>query len=273
MTGKRVKLLAVLAILIPTAAVLAMCQDNDKIGYDDTPFLPGSEYRVHDGTRPQPPIVDPGAPSTQERPGTPPSDAIVLFDGTDLSAWRSGRGGSAGWKVEDGAMVIEPGSGSISTVGQFGDCQLHIEFATPQDVRGRGQGRGNSGVMFFERYEIQILDSDENKTYPDGQAAAIYGQFPPLVNASRPPGQWQSFDILFRAPVFDEEGELVKPAVVTMFHNGVLVHDHVELIGAVAFRAVGEYSPHGPKGSILLQDHGNPVRFRNIWVRELESEN
>ncbi|QDV33503.1 3-keto-disaccharide hydrolase [Tautonia plasticadhaerens] len=250
----------------------AMSQDGEtpKLGYDDTPFLPGGAYRVHDGTRPQPPVVEPGTASTQEEPGTPPSDAVVLFDGSDLAAWELPNGDDAPWQVEGGALVIAPRTGSIQTKQEFGDCQLHLEFASPEPAKGDGQGRGNSGVMFFGRYEIQVLDCFENPTYPDGQTAAIYGQYPPLVNSSRPPGQWQSLDIVFRAPKFKDDGSVAEPAYATVFHNGVLVHEHTPLLGAVAFRAVGTYRPHGPKGPLQLQDHGDPVRFRNIWIRELK---
>lgn len=242
---------------------------QQSLGYSDTPVLPGSKWRVHDGTRPQPKVVDPGTASTPDAPGRPPSDAVVLFDGKDLSHWTDGAGKPTKWKVENGDMVAQPGAGSIISREQFGDCQLHVEFATPSEVKGNGQGRGNSGIFFFNRYEIQVLDSYQNPTYPDGQAAAVYGQYPPLVNASRKPGEWQSYDILFTAPRF-KDGELVSPAHVTILHNGVAVHNHVKVLGAVAHRALPKYTPHGEKGPIGLQDHGNPVRFRNIWVRELK---
>jgi hypothetical protein len=265
---------AIAAVVAAFALDAAARQGQRKLGYKDTPMLPGGKWHVHDGDRPQPPVVTPGTCSTQDQPGKPPSDAIVLFDGKDLSKWRDDKGGPAGWKVEDGAMVIPsrgaPGGGTISSRDEFGDCQIHIEWAAPDPPRGQDQGRGNSGVMIFGRYEIQVLDSFDNLTYPDGQAAAIYGQYPPLVNASRPPGRWQSYDIAFTAPRFKEDGSLESPAYVTMLHNGVLVHNHTPLLGAVAFRAVGKYSPHGPRGPITLQDHGNPVRFRNIWVREIK---
>lgn len=251
-------------------AAMSSQQDAPKLGYDDTPFLPGGTYRVHDGTRPQPTVIDPGTSSSQESPGQPPSDAVVLFDGSDLSAWQLPNGQEAPWVVEDGSMVIAPRTGSIQTKQEFGDCQLHLEFASPEPATGDGQGRGNSGIMFFGRYEIQVLDCFENQTYPDGQTGAIYGQYPPLVNASRPPGQWQSFDIIFKAPKFNEDGSVAEPAYATVFHNGVLLHHHTPLIGAVAFRAVAQYQPHGPKGPLMLQDHGNPVQFRNIWIRELK---
>ena len=268
------------AILVAaTAGVLAAVslgtnaapgQDAPKLGYTDTPMLPSGKYRVHDGTRPQPPIVTPGTASTQDVPGQAPSDAVVLFDGRDLLKWRGQGDNPAGWKVEDGAMVAVPRAGTVTTKDEFGDCQLHIEFASPDPPKGRDQGRGNSGVLFFGRYEIQVLDSYDNLTYPDGQAAAIYGQTPPLVNASRRPGVWQTYDIAFIAPRFETDGSLRTPAYVTMFHNGVLVHNHTAVIGAMAFRALAKYTAHGPKGPISLQDHGNPVRYRNVWVRELK---
>jgi hypothetical protein len=235
-------------------------QEHEPTGYSDTPLLPGSRWHVHDGARPQPRVVTPG------EDGSPPSDAVVLFDGTDLSQWTS-NGKEARWKVENGYAEVN-GTGSISTREKFGDCQLHIEWATPKEVKGESQGRGNSGVFFFGRYEVQVLDSFGNVTYPDGQAAALYGQAPPLVNASRPPGQWQSYDIIFRAPRF-ENGALQQPAVVTVLHNGVVVHHAKAMLGATAHRALATYSPHEATGPIELQDHGNPVRYRNIWVRRL----
>ena len=246
--------------------------EESKIGFDDTPFLPGGKWRVHDGRRPQPPIVTPGTCSTQEEPGKPPSDAVVLFDGTDLSHWVTydpeGNPRPAGWKVENGYMEVVGGSGSIASKETFGDCQIHVEWAAPVPPEGRDQGRGNSGVLIMGHYEIQVLDSYENVTYPDGQAGAMYGQFPPLVNACRPPGQWQTYDIIFEAPKFDGE-VLVKPAYVTVLHNGVVLHHHQAFIGRVAWRQLATYSPHPPEGPLVLQDHGNPVRFRNIWVRRL----
>jgi hypothetical protein len=245
-------------------------QAKRKLGYTDTPMLPGGKWRVHDGTRPQPKVVTAGTSSTPDAPGRPPSDAVVLFDGKDLSRWHGDRGKPSGWKVEDGAMVAVPKAGSVISNDEFGDCQLHVEWASPDPPKGIDQGRGNSGVLIFGRYEIQVLDSFDSLTYPDGQAAAIYGQYPPLVNACRKPGEWQTYDIIFTAPRFKADGSVETPAHVTLLHNGVLVHNHTPLIGAMAFRKVGQYTPHGRKGPIMLQDHGNPVRFRNIWVREIK---
>ena len=238
----------------------ADAQDGAPPGYTDTPYLPGGEWRVHDSARPQPRAVTPG------EAGRPPSDATVLFDGASLDAWRAGEG-AAGWELADGAMVVN-GTGSIETREHFGDCQLHLEWSAPEEVSGASQGRGNSGVFLMGRYEIQILDSFENPTYADGGAGALYGQAPPAVNAARAPGEWQSFDILFRAPRF-EKGELRSPAHATVLHNGVCIHDAVEFQGATAHRALAAYSEHAPEGPIGLQDHGNPVRFRNVWVRPL----
>ena len=249
--------------------------DGEKkpIGYQDTPMLPGGKWHVHDGLRPQPTVVTPGTFSTAEQPGKPPSDAIVLFDGTDLSKWKDSKGNSSGWILKDGAMQVPPrgtpNGGEISTRDEFGDCQLHIEFATPNPPKGDSQGRGNSGIFFFGRYEFQVLDSYQNPTYPDGQAAALYGQSPPLVNASRPPGEWQVYDIVFIAPRF-KEGKLESPAYITAFHNGVLVHNRKEMLGATGHRTLAKYTPHGEKGPIRMQDHGDPVRYRNIWLRPLK---
>ena len=217
---------------------------------------------MHDGRRPQPRVVTPGT-----KPGQAPSDAVVLFDGVDLSKWQKGNGSDAHWKVEDGYMEVLKG-GAIDSRDHFGDCQLHIEWATPVEVKGKGQGRGNSGVYLMGRYEVQVLDSWNNKTYPDGQAAALYGQSPPLVNACRAPGEWQTYDIVFRSPRF-AEGKLSSPARATVLHNGVIVQDAVKLIGATTHKRAAKYRPHSPKGPIRLQDHGNPVRYRNIWVRPL----
>lgn len=224
----------------------------------------------HDRTRPLPPVVEPGYPGSEDRAGKAPSDAVVLFDGTDLLQWVAMDGEPTKWVVRDRAMECVPGSGYIRTLRCFGECQLHIEFATPAKAEGSSQGRGNSGVFFGGgRYELQVLDSFNNKTYADGSCGAIYNQYPPLVNASRPPGQWQSYDILWTPPRFDQAGKLVTPARITAFHNGVLIHHNAELFGGTDWLSRPPYQPHPEKMPISLQDHGNPVRYRNIWVREL----
>lgn len=205
---------------------------------------------------PEPPKVDPGDASRA------PSDAIVLFDGKDLSQWEGGEN----WIIENG--VATAAKNGITTKQGFADCQLHLEFATPEKVEGSGQGRGNSGIYLMGVYEVQILDSFENPTYFDGQCASIYKQQPPMVNASRKPGEWQSFDILFTAPKFDAEGKVTKPGYMTVLHNGVLVHNHFELQGITSYTEAPSYKPHGEKEPIHLQFHGNPVKFRNIWLRE-----
>jgi hypothetical protein len=228
------------------------------------------DWPVHDLDRPQPTIVTPGTFSTQDVPGTPPSDAIVLFDGTDLSAFESAKGGPAPWKVENGYVEVVDKSGYIETKQAFGDIQLHVEFRTPTPPKGDSQDRGNSGLYFMGRYEVQVLDSYENETYPDGQAAALYGQYPPLVNASRPPGTWQVYDIAFEAPRFDAQGNVVAPARATVFHNGVLVQNASEYTGPSGHKQRPPYKAHAAKLPLRIQDHGNPVRFRNIWVRELK---
>lgn len=263
----RVPVIAALTVLIVAAAVVVQTmRQTAPVGYDDTPLLPNSKWRVHDGKRPQPPVVTP-PPAGLAVPA--PSDAVVLFDGKDLSKWRVyEKGTPAGWRIEGDAMVVVPGSGTIESTEKFGDVQLHLEFATPSTVEGHSQERGNSGVFLMSRYEIQILDSFENITYPDGQAGAIYGQFPPLVNASRKPGEWQTYDIVFTAPRFDGAA-VASPARVTVLHNGILVQDNQALIGATKHRVVGTYEPHADAEPVLLQDHGNPMRFRSIWARRL----
>jgi 3-keto-disaccharide hydrolase len=228
------------------------------------------KWPIHDTTRPAPKVVTPGTFSTAQEPGKPPSDAIVLFDGKDLSKWRSDKdNGPAGWKVENGYFEVTKGTGSIHTEQPFGDVQLHVEWASPKPPVGEDQDRGNSGVYLMGQYEVQVLDSYESKTYPDGQAAALYGQYPPLVNASRPPGEWQVYDIVFRGPRFDNAGKLLRPARVTVLHNGVLVQDAQALTGPTAHKARPPYKAHPEKLPLGLQDHSHPVRFRNVWVREL----
>lgn len=226
-----------------------------------------AKWAIHDLNRPLPPVVDPGPAGP---PVPAPSDAVVLFDGKDLSLWEDGKGDPAKWKVENGYMEVVAKTGSIRTKRGFGDCQLHIEWATPSAVSGEGQERGNSGVFLMDTYEVQVLDSYNNRTYADGQAASIYGQYPPLVNASRKPGEWQTYDIVFHAPRFGADGKLVEPARMTVFHNAVLVHDNDELTGPTAHKARPPYKAAADKLPLSLQDHGNPVRYRNIWLRELE---
>lgn len=216
---------------------------------------------------PAPPVIDVGkAPPSLP----PPSDAVVLFDGKDLSRWRQADGSPARWKVKDGYMEVAPGTGGVQTVLGFGDVQLHVEWAAPAPAKGTDQDRGNSGVFLMGRYEVQVLDSYASVTYPDGQAGALYGQFPPLVNATRPPGEWQSYDIVFRRPRFRADGTLERPATMTVFHNGVLVQDHRTLTGPTSHQSRPPFAMHADRLPISLQDHSHPVRFRNIWLRELE---
>lgn len=242
--------------------------NNVAPGYDDTPIIPGTNYRVHDSTRPQPPVVVPPAPSTQQEAGTPPSDATVLFDGTDLSQWQDKNGEPPQWKVEHGYMEVVPGAGAIWSRHHFGDGQWHIEWATPAEIEGESQQRGNSGVFLMGKYEVQVLDSYENPTYADGSAGAVYGQCPPLVNACRKPGEWQTYDIIWIAPRF-EGNQLLTPARLTVFHNGVLIHHNKELIGPTTHKNVQLYIAHPEKGPLVLQDHKDLVKFRNIWYRPL----
>ncbi len=200
--------------------------------------------------------------------GSPPSDAIVLFDGLDLSEWRGENQGDAKWDVKNDVATVN-GTGSILTKKEFADCQLHVEWATPKVVKGAGQERGNSGIYLQNRYEVQILDSWNNETYHHGSAGSIYKQYAPLVNASRPPGEWQTYEIFFHAPRFDPDGRLAKAATVTVIHNGILVQDNVEIKGTTVNSGAPKYTAHPLKMPLLLQDHGNPVQFRNIWIRPL----
>lgn len=225
------------------------------------------QWPVHDMTRPQPPVVTPGPAGP---PVPPPSDAVVLFDGRGLAGWTDAKGQPAKWKVEDGFMEVVPKSGAIRTARGFGDCQLHVEWMAPSPARGSGQDRGNSGVFLMDLYEVQVLDCYGNTTYADGMTAAIYGQYPPLVNACRPPGEWQAYDIVFHRPRFDADGRVLAPARMTVFHNGILVHDNDVLTGPTAHKARPPYKAHADRLPISLQDHDHPVRYRNIWLRELE---
>jgi Domain of Unknown Function (DUF1080) len=235
-------------------------------GYTDTPMQPDGKWHVHDPNRPKPKVITPPEKFSQAAPA--PSDAVVLFNGKDFSKWQ-GETNAVQWKIEKDYMETTK-TGRIRTKEEFGDFQLHIEWATPSEVKGNGQGRGNNGVNIFGRYEVQVLDSYNNETYADGQAGAIYSQKPPLVNASKPPGEWQTYDIVFESPRWDDAGKLTKKARITVLHNGVVVHHGYELYGNTPYRGVGNYNrPHPPKGFIELYEHGNPVRFRNIWIRPL----
>ena len=225
---------------------------------------------IHDRTRPQPPVVDPGSPSTEAAPGRPPGDATVLFDGKDASRWRTKEDKTpARWKVSGGVLEVVPDTGDIETVQSFGDCQLHVEWSSPTPPTGEDQARGNSGVFLMGLYEVQVLDSFKSITYPDGQAAALYGQYPPLVNASRPPGEWQTYDIVFHGPRFAADGKVTRPARVSVLHNGVLVQDGVTLTGPTAHQVRPPYAAHPEKLPLALQDHHAKVRYRNIWIREI----
>jgi hypothetical protein len=255
---------------IATNVALAQTKKNVEVvidgvaGFQDTPLQPDGQWHVHDPARPQPPVVTPGATFSDN--AAPPSDAIVLFDGKDLAQWRDKRtGGPVAWTVADG--VATSAKGDIVTTNQFGDLQLHLEFREPTPPMGDGQGRGNSGVFLMGQYEIQVLDCYHNKTYADGATAGIYGQHPALVNACRPPGEWQTYDIIFNVPHFDADGKLVSPGYVTVFHNGVVAQNHQAIRGATNWKSPGKYTPHGPTGPLALQYHNNSVSFRNIWVR------
>jgi hypothetical protein len=240
-----------------------------KLGYDDTPFLPNSKFRVHDDNRPHPPVVTPGTPSSASgAPGQVPSDAIVLFDGKSLESWISKKGGPAPWKVENGHMEVVPKTGNIQTKETFGDCQLHVEWSSPTQIAGPSQKRGNSGIFLLGLYELQVLDCYDNPTYADGVTGGIYGQWPPLVNACIKPGLWQVYDILWEAPKFKGD-TLVRPAFITVFLNGIVVQNHTQLLGPTTYRDTLPYQAHPPEGPLMLQDHNDPVRFRNIWYRKL----
>jgi hypothetical protein len=223
-----------------------------------------TDYPQHSMDRPQPPVVTPGA-----APGGAPSDAVVLFNGRDLSEWVDDSGRPARWTVGTGEFVVNPGTGGIHTRRAFGDVQLHVEWSAPTPPEGEGQERGNSGVFLMREYEVQVLDSWHNVTYADGAASAIFGQYPPLVNAVRPPGEWNAYDIIFHAPRWSANGTLAAPARMTVLVNGVVVQDNVELTGPTAYQARPPYTREADRLPIELQDHHYPVRFRNIWVREL----
>jgi 3-keto-disaccharide hydrolase len=249
MNGRFVRLLAALALVAgPVSA------------------QPSADWPIHSNDRPKPAVVSPGNTAL---PVPAPAGATILFGGADLSKWMQVKGDTLRWVVRDDYFEVQPGSGDLRTRDSFGDAEVHIEWMAPDPPRGSGQDRGNSGLYLMSTYELQILDSWENPTYADGQAGAIYGQFPPLVNASRPPGEWQSYDVVFRGPRFDSSGSLLRPATMTVRHNGVLVQDNVTLSGPTGHYARPPYNAHAEKLPILLQDHGHRVRFRNIWLREL----
>jgi len=242
------------------------------IGFTKLAEIPGTRWRIHDAARPQPKVITPGATAS-----APPSDAIVLFNGKDLSGWEQaikGQVTNATWPVRDGYFETGAGSGSIRTKEKFGDIQLHIEFATPSDAKGDSQSRGNSGVIFMGLYEVQVLDSFNNVTYADGMAASIYGDYPPLVNAARKPGEWQSYDIIFEAPKFSgATAAAASPAYITVFWNGVLVQHRRPVTGPTSpTRVVHAYTPHEAELPLSLQDHANPVKYRNVWIRRLTAQ-
>ncbi|NHK26413.1 DUF1080 domain-containing protein [Parvularcula flava] len=241
------------------------------IGYSGTPTLPDGKWRVHDPERPRPEVVEPQGGVFVP----PPSDAVVLFDGTSFDGFRTANDGAPDWVVENGSLRVPSDiphtvSADIISNREFGDAQYHIEWRSPQEPVSGSQGRGNSGIFLMGRYEVQVLDSYQNETYADGQASAIYGWKPPLNNATLPPGEWQSYDIVFEAPRFDEAGELLSPAFVTVFHNGILTQYRQNFLGSSGYQNILPYEAHPPQGPLRLQDHGNPVEYRNIWVRELD---
>jgi hypothetical protein len=263
------KLLTLFLLLITTAVVRAAddrIEINGVEGYTNTPMLPGARWHVHDPTRPQPVVVAPG--NTFSAGATPPGDAIVLFNGKDMTGWVDTKGQPAPWEVVDGTMIAK--KSDIRSTQEFGDIQLHVEFCEPVPATGSGQGRGNSGVFFLGKYELQVLDCFDNKTYPDGQTAALYGQHPPLVNACRPPGEWQTYDAVFTAPRFSDTGELKAPAWITVFQNGIVVQNHQAYMGPTGHKISPKYEPQPSTGPLGLQFHNNPTKFRNIWVRPIQ---
>ena len=272
------KSLITIAALAALATNLALAQAKKNVevtidgvaGFQDTPLQPSGLWHVHDPARPQPPIVTPGATFSEN--AAPPADAIVLFDGKDLSQWRDKKtGGDAPWKIEDGVMVSA--KDDIVTANKFGDLQLHLEFKEPTPPKGDGQGRGNSGVFFMNQYEVQVLDCYSNKTYADGATGGLYGQHPALANACRPPGEWETYDIIFTAPRFDADGKVVTPAYATVTLNGVVVQNHQAFRGATNWKSPGKYTAHAAELPLALQYHNNSVSFRNIWVRPVPPVN
>jgi len=269
---KRLLLFVTLALAALTVNGQAPAStENHDLGFTDTPMLPGLPWHVHDPARPHPPVVTPS-----DKPGGPPSDALVLFDGKDLSHWTShastithaGNAGPPEWKLGDGYVEAVPHTGDLATKERFGDIQLHVEWSSPNPPKGNSQARGNSGILLMGRYEVQVLDPWNNPTYADGQAAAIYGQWPPLANPGRRPGEWNVYDIVFEAPRLDGD-KVLKPAIITVFFNGVLVQNHKESMGPMIYRQVAHYVAQPAEDSLMLQNHNDPVRYRNIWVRRV----
>ena len=261
-----------LAVLAFTswAGFVVQAPASDVLGYTDTPMLPSGKWHVHDPKRPAPPVVTPAATFSDGAP--PPSDAIVLFNGRDLSHWTCEKG-PVQWKVHDGYVEVAPHSGDILTKETFGDFQLHLEWAEPTQVAGNSQERGNSGVFLQSLYEVQVLDCYENPTYPDGQCGALYGQTPPLVNSCRKPGKFKTYDIIFEAARFGPDHNLILPDSATIIQNGVVLHHKQALLGPTGHKILANYNKEIPdRGPLRLQDHGNRVRFRNIWIRNIEEE-
>ncbi|MEP7353606.1 MAG: DUF1080 domain-containing protein [Acidobacteriota bacterium] len=266
---RTIALFAVAAALMLGQASPNQARPNNDLGYTDTPMLPGLPFHVHDPARPHPPQVTPAAQS-----GGAPSDAIVLFDGRDTSQWtlrppQNPRANAPqSWKLENGILEVAPNAGDMITKLTFGDMQLHVEWSAPAEVRGNSQNRGNSGIFLQGLYEVQVLDNWNNPTYADGQTGALYGQWPPLANPARKPGEWQTYDIFFEAARMDGD-RMVKPAYVTVMLNGVLLHHHKELMGPTVHRELAKYTAQPPEGPLVLQDHQTPVRYRNIWARRI----
>jgi hypothetical protein len=270
---KSYKLPSLLFAAFIITGVVALCVAQTKhhgslLGYTDTPLLPDGKWHVHDLNRPQPVKITAGTCSTQTSVGRPPSDAEVLFDGKELSKWRGAKGGPASWAVRHGYMEVVPHSGDIYTREEFGPIQLHVEWRTPAPLKPGREYQGNSGVFLQGFYELQVFESSLNLIYADGEAGAIYGQYPPLVNSSRDPGRWQDFDIIFSPGRF-ANGNFVVPPYITAFQNGVLIQNHTAIIGDSMNMKLPIVQDHGPTGPIRLQDHEDLVRYRNIWVRRL----
>lgn len=253
------KKLAVAALVVGLFSLSQACAQNQQ---GEVPKPPKMVPEMTEFWEPEVKVITPGTGTSA------PSDAIILFDGKDLSKWKGKDGGAAKWQVKDGVMTVTKGTGDITTRQDFEDFQLHVEWSAPIEVVGNSQGRGNSGIFLQDRYEVQVLDNYNNRTYSNGQAGSIYKQTPPLVNAMRKPGEWNTYDILYTAPRFKQNGTLIMPARVTVIHNGVVVQNNTEIKGATEYIGLPSYKAHG-KGPLHLQDHGNPVRFRNIWLREL----